>query len=101
MSTIRIKAKERNGMVDVKALMKHPMETGLRKDKDGNKIPEHWIQDVAAESNGKTVFAASFNTSISKDPYLSFAFAGKKGDSLTVSWKDSKGATDTAEVKIG
>ena len=31
MSSIRIKAKERNGSVDVKTLMKHNMETGLRK----------------------------------------------------------------------
>ncbi|NBQ25740.1 MAG: thiosulfate oxidation carrier complex protein SoxZ, partial [Verrucomicrobia bacterium] len=44
------------------------METGLCKNKDGSKIPEHWITDVTAESGGKTVFAAAFNTSISKDP---------------------------------
>ena len=52
MSSIRIKAKERNGSVDVKTLMKHNMETGLRKKKDGSKIPEHWITDVTAESGG-------------------------------------------------
>ena len=100
MSSIRIKAKERKGEVDVKCLMKHDMETGLRKDKSGKKIPEHWIQDVTAESNGKVVFSCAFNTSISKDPYLSFAFAGKKGDSLMISWKDNTGATDSAETKI-
>jgi hypothetical protein len=50
MSSIRIKAKERKGSVDVKTLMKHNMETGLRKNKDGSKIPEHWITDVTAES---------------------------------------------------
>lgn len=100
MSSIRIKAKERKGEVDVKCLMKHDMETGLRKDKSGKKIPEHWIQDVTAESNGKVVFSCAFNTSISKDPYLSFAFAGKKGDSLKISWKDNTGATDSAETKI-
>jgi sulfur-oxidizing protein SoxZ len=100
MSSIRIKAKERKGEVDVKCLMKHDMETGLRKDKSGKKIPEHWIQDVTAESNGKVVFSCAFNTSISKDPYLAFAFSGKKGDSLTISWKDSTGATDSAETKI-
>jgi len=55
---------------------------------------------VSAESNGKTVFSAAFNTSISKDPYLSFAFAGKKGDSLKISWKDNTGATDSAETVI-
>ena len=100
MSSIRIKAKDRKGLVDEKCLMKHNMETGLRKDKSGKKIPEHWIQDVSAESNGKVVFTAAFNTSISKDPYLAFAFAGKKGDSLTISWKDNTGATDSAETVI-
>ncbi len=100
MSGIRVKAKERNGVVDVKSLMKHPMETGLRKDKSGNKIPEHWIQDVSAESNGQVVFSAAFNTSISKDPYLAFGFAGKKGDMLKLSWKDNTGATESVETKI-
>jgi sulfur-oxidizing protein SoxZ len=46
------------------------------------------------------VFAAAFNTSISKDPYLAFAFAGKKGDTLKVSWKDNTGKTDSAETKV-
>ena len=86
--------------MDVKSLMKHPMETGLRKDKSGKKIPEHWIQDVTAEANGKVVFAAAFNTSISKDPYLAFAFAGAKGDTLKISWKDNNGKTDSAETKV-
>lgn len=99
-SSIRIKAKERDGLVGAKTLMTHNMETGLRKDKSGKKIPEHWIQDVTAESNGKTVFTAAFNTSVSKDPYLSFSFAGKKGDSLKISWKDNTGATDSAETVI-
>lgn len=100
MSSIRIKAKERNGSVDVKTLMKHNMETGLRKNKDGSKIPEHWITDVTAESGGKTVFVAAFNTSISKDPYLSFKFAGNKGDTLKISWKDNTGKTDSAETAV-
>ena len=100
MSSIRIKAKERKGVVDVKTLMKHKMETGLRKGKDGKKIPEHWLQEVSAESGGKVVFVAALNTSISKDPYLSFKFVGKKGDPIKISWKDSKGATDSAETIV-
>jgi len=100
MSSIRIKAKDRKGMVDVKCLMKHNMETGLRKDKSGKKIPEHWIQDVTAEANGQVVFSCAFNTSISKDPYLAFAYTGKKGDSLKISWKDNTGAMDSAETKV-
>jgi len=100
MSGIRIKAKERNGVVDVKSLMKHPMETGLRKDRDGNKIAEHWIQDVVAQSNGKEVFRVAFNTSVSKDPYLAFQFEGTKGDALTLTWTDNTGASSSAETTI-
>ena len=98
--TIRGKAKARNGMIDVKLLMKHPMETGLRKDKDGNKIPEHFIQTVTATNNGTVVFSTEFNTAVSKDPYLAFSYAGAKGDALTVSWADNTGATDSADIKV-
>ena len=41
-----MRAKEQGGLVTVKALVKHPMETGQRKDKSGNKIPEHFIQQI-------------------------------------------------------
>ena len=97
---IRIKAKEKKGMVHVKTLLTHPMETGLRKDKSGNNIPPHWIQDVVAESGGKTVFSCALNTSISKNPYLSFDFAGTKGEMLKISWKDNTGVEETLEVAI-
>ena len=52
MSTIKIRAKESKGAVTVKALMKHPMETGQRKDKKtGGKIPAHFIQEVVGKAN--------------------------------------------------
>ena len=41
-----MRSKESNGVVTVKALIKHPMETGQRKDKKtGDLIPAHYIQD--------------------------------------------------------
>ncbi|MAQ73406.1 MAG: thiosulfate oxidation carrier complex protein SoxZ, partial [Gammaproteobacteria bacterium] len=45
MSTIKIRARENNGSVTVKALIKHPMETGQRKNrKTGDLIPSQYIQ---------------------------------------------------------
>ena len=78
--------------------MKHNMETGLRKGKDGKKIPEHWITDVTAESGGKVVLLRPLILD-SKDPYLAFKFAGRK-DTVKISWKDSQGKTDSAETKV-
>ena len=57
--SIKIRAKEKGGVVTVKALMNHPMETGLRKDKKtGEKIPAHFIQEVKASSGGADVMTA-------------------------------------------
>ena len=97
MSTIKIRAKNKNGLTTVKALMNHPMETGMRKDKKTSKmIPAHYIQQVNCTHNGKNVLLANWGTAVSKNPYLSFKFKGaNKGDKLILSWKDNLGNTDS------
>ncbi len=91
---MKIKAKQSGGVVKVKALIKHPMETGQRKDKKSGKvIPAKFIQTVTATANGKTVFVGNLNTGVSKDPFLAFSYKGNSGDAVTMSWQDSTGAT--------
>lgn len=98
---IKIRAKEKNGVVTVKSLMSHPMETGLRKNKKtGKKIPPHYIQEVIAKAGDKTVMEAFWGGAISKNPYLSFKYNGSKGDMLTISWIDNQGKSDTASAKV-
>ena len=102
MSSIKIRAKNKNGITTVKALINHPMETGMRKNKKtGKLIPAHYIQELSFEHNGKTVLDAHWGTAISKNPYLSFRFKdGSKGDAVKLSWKDNLGNTDSAVGKI-
>lgn len=102
MSTIKIRAKNKDGLTTVKALINHPMETGMRKNKKTNKmIPAHFIQQVTCDSNGRKILAANWGTAISKNPYLSFKFKdSNKGDKLTLSWVDNKGNTDSMTVAI-
>ena len=101
-SSIKIRAKAKGGVTTVKALMSHPMETGLRKDKKSGKvIPAHFIQEVKAEWSGKTVMTAYWGGAVSKNPYLSFKFnGGAKDEEITLSWKDNQGGNDTATAKI-
>jgi sulfur-oxidizing protein SoxZ len=99
--SIKIRAKESKGVVTVKALMNHPMETGLRKDKKtGKLIPAHHINEVVAKAGDKTVMDAVWGGAISKNPYLSFKYSGSKGDTLTLSWIDNKGNSDSATSKV-
>lgn len=101
-STIKLKAKEAGGVVTLKALITHPMETGARKDKKtGEVIPAHFIQEVACESAGKTVMTAQWSGGVSKNPYVTFKYAGAKGDAVKLSWTDNKGESDSVEDTVG
>ena len=99
---IKIRAQAKKGVTTVKALMSHPMHTGLRKNKKtGKKIPAHYIQEVTCEHNGSSMMTALWGPAISKNPYLSFKFkGGAKGDSIKISWVDNKGEKSTQEAKI-
>lgn len=100
---MRIRATMAGDVADVKVLMNHTMETGLRKDsKTGKLIPAHYITDVTASVNGAKVLDAGMSGGISKNPYLGFKVKGPKaGDKVVVSWTDNKGDKNTAEATIG
>lgn len=88
--------------VVVKALIRHPMETGRRKDAEsGELVPAHYIESVTAEYDGKQVFNAYWGTGVSQNPYVSFKFqGGRAGGKIKLSWRDNKGQTDTIETTI-
>ena len=102
MATIKVRAKLEGAETTVKALIQHPMETGLVKDKKtGQLIPAHFIQEVTCDVNGTTVMTALWGAAVSKNPYLSFKFKGAKvGDTLKMSWVDNKGESDSIETKV-
>ncbi len=99
---IKIRAKEKDGIVTVKALMTHAMSTGrVKNKKTGQMIPEHFIKEVLCQSNGKTLLSTQWSSAISKNPYLSFRYkGGEKGETVSISWTDNEGKSATAEAKI-
>ena|SRR5690625_3046283 len=104
MSTrpMRIRASHKDGITEVKVLMSHLMETGLRKDSDGNLVPAHFIKEVVATCNDKRVLAAQWGPAVARDPFLSFKFeGGEPGDEVKITWVDNTDATrtDTAEIR--
>ena len=100
--SIRMRARLKDGEVTVKALIKHPMETGRRKDPEsGETIPAHFIQKVHAEYNGRQVFQGYWGTGVSANPFVSFAFTGgSRDETVVLTWVDNKGQSDSTEVKI-
>ena len=97
---MRIRATEKDGIVDVKILMKHDMESGQRKDASGKLIPAWFINMLNLKAQGKDVFNAEFGPGVSKDPFLNFKYKGSKGDKLVVNWIDTKGDKRTDEATV-
>ena len=97
---MRVRATEKEGIVDVKLLMKHDMESGQRKDASGKLIPAWFISSLNVKAQGKDVFNAEFGPAVSKDPFLNFKYKGAKGDKLVVNWIDTKGDKRTDEATV-
>jgi sulfur-oxidizing protein SoxZ len=99
--SIKIRAYDIDGQVTVKSIINHPMETGQRKiKKTGKKVPPHFIKEVIVSRNRKIVMEAFWGKSISRNPFLSFQIPGRKGDTITISWLDNRGNSDSATAKV-
>ena len=100
---MRMRANVEGDAVIVRVLMTHPEDTGLIKDKaTGQFIPAHFIQSVSCKLNGKEVISADWGTAISKNPFLEFRVkGGKSGDTVSVTWLDNKGESQTGSTTVG
>jgi len=101
-SSIRIKTKTRDNITTVRAIIRHPMETGFRVDEtSGELVPAHFIKLVTVKHNDQIVLSCDWSRAVSKNPYLSFMFEGAKtGDKLELSWVDTQDKSDTVKTLI-
>jgi sulfur-oxidizing protein SoxZ len=95
---MRIKAKAADGVVTVKAMLKHPMLSYDQAKKQGKEA--NFIVYITGKVDGKTVYEASTSQFLSKNPYLKFKFKGEAGKELELSWVDLKGGSKTKKAKI-
>ena len=95
---MRIKAKAKDGVVTVKAMMKHAMlsyDVAKKKGKEAN-----FIVHINGKVDGKDVYEASTSQFLSKNPYIKFQFKGEAGKELELSWVDLSGKTKSKKAKI-
>lgn len=101
---IRVPATAKPGEAfEVKTLLKHPMEPGVRKDKSGNTIPRKIINRFACKVNGREVFAADLFPATAADPFISFSLRLAETSKVEFSWTDDDGmvTSETVEVQVG
>jgi len=86
--------------IEVKALVRHPMERGHRKDAQGKTIPRNIIHTFTADLDGIRVFNAEFGTGVAANPFMSFYVTASQPGRLKLTWIDDQGLKIEAESQL-
>lgn len=78
-------------VVTIKTLISHPMESGQRKDGDGNLIPRSIINRFTCDFNGENVVDVVMAPSISTNPYFEFEATVPEAGEFKFTWYDDDG----------
>ncbi|MAQ36462.1 thiosulfate oxidation carrier complex protein SoxZ [Thioclava sediminum] len=86
--------------ITIKTLISHPMESGQRKDKDGNVIPREIINRFTCDFNGENVVDVTLEPAISTNPYIEFEAKVPESGEFKFTWYDDDGSTYEDSQKI-
>lgn len=90
-------------VVTIKTLISHPMESGQRKDDDGNLIPRSIINRFTCDFNGQNVIDVAMEPAMSTNPYFEFEAQVPEAGDFKFTWYDDDGSVyeETKSIAIG
>ncbi|WP_377506933.1 thiosulfate oxidation carrier complex protein SoxZ [Octadecabacter sp. R77987] len=88
--------------ITIKTLISHPMESGQRKDGDGNVIPRSIINRFTCEFDGEMVIDVTLEPAISTNPFLEFEAVVPESGTFVFTWYDDDGDiyTDSKDIAV-
>lgn len=77
----------------VKAIISHGMETGLRRDPQGSLIPRKIINRFVCRYNDAEVFSFDLHEAIAANPFIEFSLRATKSGRLDFIWEEDGGSS--------
>lgn len=89
--------------ITIKTLISHKMESGQRKDSDGNVIPRSIINRFTCDFNGENVLDVAMEPAISTNPFFEFDAVVPEAGEFKFAWYDDDGSVyeQTKKIAIG
>jgi sulfur-oxidizing protein SoxZ len=78
--------------ITIKTLISHTMESGQRKDKEGNVIPRSIINRFVVDFNGENVIDVKLEPAISTNPFFEFEAIVPESGEFSFTWYDDDGS---------
>lgn len=105
MSDIRLsvpKTAKAGDIITLKAMIRHPMESGYRRDSKGEVIPRMILSKFECLLDDELIFSADFGPGIAAQPLTVFSHRAEKSGRLTFRWTEQTGEVfeDTAELNV-
>jgi sulfur-oxidizing protein SoxZ len=98
---INVPAKARHGeIIEIKALVSHPMETGYRTGADGTLVPRDIINRFVCTYNGEEIFSADLFPAVAANPFFSFTTVATESGLMAFRWFDDQGRAQLETAKI-
>lgn len=85
---------------EIRTLITHQMESGLRSDSAGKPIPRKIIHGFSCRYNGQTVFSVDLHEAIAANPYMEFYVRADESGTLEFSWEEDGGAVYTTQQTL-
>jgi sulfur-oxidizing protein SoxZ len=94
------KTARKGEVVELKALILHPMETGFRPGPNGRIIPRNIIERFTATWNGSEIFRMDFSPAIAANPFVSFFAVATESGKIGFRWTGDEGFVVEESVSI-
>ncbi len=94
------KTAKRGEVIEIRATIGHPMETGFRPDDSGKVMPRNIIQRFHCRYNGELVFSAEMFSAVSANPYLAFHTVATESGTLALTWEGDNGFSQTENITL-
>lgn len=91
---------KRGEVIEIRATIGHPMETGYRPDDSGQILARNIIQKFTCRYNGVLVFSAEMFSAVSANPYLAFHTVALESGTLALTWEGDNGFSQTETVLL-
>ena len=94
------KSVRRGEIFEIRALVAHPMETGLRTGPNGGIVPRNIIEQFRCTYDGVEVFRATLHPAITANPYLAFFTRATRSGVIECTWIDDRGGRQRASASV-
>lgn len=89
-------------VIELKAMIKHPMESGYRRGPRGEVIERDIITRFECRYNDRLAFAAEYHAGVAANPIITFHIKADVSGDLAFKWIDQHGAqwSDTRTITV-